>query len=129
MMAFVPVAIAVEIVVVKIAPQRVSAGKLDQKYGMTVHCTRVDGAVKRNRDPRLQVEAVKLVEQRDIQAIGGIGGTVRERQVDAQSRVLVAVQHGETIAGRGRLRGRIQVKQGMRGGNGQGWQENNCRKQ
>src|SRR5215831_1065732 len=99
MMVIIAVSIAVKIVIVKIAPQSASAWKLDQKYRVAVHRARIDGAVKRDRDPWLKAEAVKLVEQRNVEAIGRIGGAVRERQVDAQPGVLMAIQNGKTIAG------------------------------
>ena len=70
----------------------------------------INGAVKRNRNSRLRVEAIELIQKRDIKTIGWMRGAIRQRQVDAQMGVLPGIPHGEAVAGKGRLRVGSQVK-------------------
>src|SRR5512135_2530298 len=83
--------------------------QLHQKDGPAVDRARINGAIKRNGKPGLGVETVKLVQQRDISAIGRIGSTVRQWHGHAQACVLSGIKDRKPVAGEWRLRGGLQV--------------------
>src|SRR5215203_1663227 len=55
-------------------------------------------SIKRNRDARLHVEPVSLIQRRDIIAVEGVRHTVlRHRQPHAPAGVLTGVSDGESV--------------------------------
>src|SRR5262249_24655771 len=99
----------------------------DEKYVSAVEGIGIDGAIKGNRNPRLGIETVQLVQQRRIQAIRWMRGTVGEGHVDAEMRVLMVVQHRERVAGERRLRGGTHIEERMNiASQRQGWHQEHC---
>src|SRR5436305_925008 len=76
-----------------------------QENSIAVDGIRINGAVERDRQPGLIIEAVQLVEERDIKTIRRISGAVGRRQVYTQKGVLAEVHYCKAVAGKRRLRG------------------------
>src|SRR5579859_2379949 len=85
----------------------------DQKNGIAVNRIYVNGTVKGYGNPRLKVETIELVQQQSVDAIGRPGRAIGQRQIDAQQSVLGRIKNSEAVAGKRRLRGRLQVEQWM----------------
>jgi hypothetical protein len=76
-----------------------SAAEADEEDGLARDRRDVDRPRERDRDPRLDVEAVQRVDDVDVGAIVGARRAVRRRQVDAEGGGLRQVELGEQIAG------------------------------
>src|SRR5689334_6654256 len=58
-----------ECIAFNLFPKNKSCRQLNQENSIAVNSTHIDRAVERNRNPRLRIEPVKLVQERDVRAI------------------------------------------------------------
>jgi hypothetical protein len=70
---------------------------LHQKHGAARHRRHVDGARERNRQPRLQVEAVQRVDDVDVRAVRRADGAIGPGQAHTQPGFLAVVVDRERI--------------------------------
>src|SRR6266852_8042470 len=71
----------------------------DQENRVAVDRAHINRAVKGDGNSGLRIEAVKLVQQPGINAVGGIGRAVGQWQIDPQQSILRNVKDSEAIAG------------------------------
>src|SRR5262249_43266775 len=74
------------------------AAKADEKDRVAGDRGRIDDPVERDREPRLEVEAVQSVDDGEILAVRLTHGAVGQGQVDASSGVLTVIGDGEPVA-------------------------------
>src|SRR6478672_5245278 len=60
--------------------------QLQEKHGFAGHSTRVDGPIKGNRDPRLEVETVQRIDDRDVFTVVWVRAAVGQWEVDTAPR-------------------------------------------
>ena len=79
---------------------RGTGGRLHQEDGVAGSCRDIDVAIERDREARVLVEAIELVEHGDVVAVGLVGDAVRrQRQGDPATGILSGIGHGESVAG------------------------------
>ena len=77
----------------------------------------IDVAVEGNRDPRIQVEPIELVQDGDILALRHLDGTVlRHREIHPPRGVLLVIRDREPIRGERAALERAQVEHRTGGG-------------
>src|ERR1700737_1933723 len=87
--------------------------KLDQKDRITVHGIDVDRAAERDRETRVEVEAVECVDDPEDLAVRGTYCAVGQRKVDLKSRNVSWVWNRKSVARKWGLLNHIRIKESL----------------